>query len=278
MKKKIVPLLFAIVSSLLLQPLAVQADSDAISFEGFTAVENDACAITLTDIDSDNIWGYTINAVMENKSADKTYMFAVETASINGVQADPFFATEISPGKKANESISFSDMEEYGITDFTDIELVFHVYDSEDWMADDVARETVHVYPYGEENAVRFIREPADTDRVLINNDIASVIVTDIEEDAIWGYTLNLFLENKTSANIMVSVEEASVNGFMLDPFFASEVTSGKCEFTSMSWSDSSLEENGITNVEEIELLLHIYDADDWMADDYVNERVVINP
>ena len=279
MKKKFALLLPGIAASLLFQAVPVSAGSGGdISFEGLTAVDNEACAITITDIDSDNMWGYTLNALMENRSADTTYMFSVESASINGVQADPLFADEIAPGKKANEEISFPDLEDYGITDFTDIELVFRVYDSNNWMADDVARETVHVYPYGEENAIRFVREPQDTDRVLVENDIASVIITDIEEDDIWGYTLNLFIENKTAADIMVSVDEASVNGFMIDPFFATQVNAGKCEFTSVSWSDSSLEENGITDVQEIELLLRAYDYEDWTAGDYINERFVINP
>lgn len=279
MKKNLAPLLFAIVPTLLFQPVTVSAKSDSdISFEEFVAVDNDVCTITITDIDPDDIWGYTINALMENKSADKTFMFSVETASINGVQVDPFFADEIAPGKKANESISFSDMEEYGIGDYTDIELNFRVYDTNDWMADDAARETVHVYPYGEENAVQYVRETRDTDRVLIDNDITSVIVTDIDEDDLWGYTLNLFINNKTATDIMVGVEEASINGFMIDPFYATGVSAGKCKFSSISWSDTALEENGVSEVQEIELILRVYDYENWTADDYVNERIVINP
>ncbi len=279
MKIQVTPLLFAIVPALLFLPVTVTAASDtAVTFEEFAAVDNEACSIIITDIDPDNMWGYTVNALMENKSADKTYMFSVETACVNGVQADPFFADEIAPGKKANESICFPDLEEYGITDYTDIELNFRVYDTNDWMADDAAEETVHVYPYGEENAVQYVREARDTDRVLADNDAASVIVTDIRKDALWGYTLDLFINNKTATDIMVIVEEASVNGFMIDPFFAANVNAGKCEFSSISWSDSALEENGITDVQEIELVLRVYDYEDWMAEDYINERIVINP
>lgn len=35
-------------------------------------------------------------------------MFSVESASINGVQCDPMFASEVAAGKKANEEINFS--------------------------------------------------------------------------------------------------------------------------------------------------------------------------
>lgn len=45
-----------------------------------------------------------------------------------------------------------------------------------------------------------------------------------------------------------------------------------------MSWSDSTLEENGITNVETIEFKLRAYDADDWSASDLVNEVITLNP
>ena len=37
-----------------------------------------------------------LKAQLENKSTEKTYMFSVESASINGVQCDPMFASALS--------------------------------------------------------------------------------------------------------------------------------------------------------------------------------------
>lgn len=261
---------------------AVQAPDGGkeLAFEGITVVDNDECLIQITGIDPDNMWGYAMKATLENKSAEKTYMFSVTTASINGVECDPFFATEVAPGKKSNHEISFptSTLEENGLSSFTDIELSFRVYDSDDWMADNVAEETVHIYPYGEENAEVFVRQPQSGDNIIVDNEYVSVIVTGYEDDAIWGYTANLFLLNKTEQNIIVSVDKASVNGYMADPFFAKSVPAGKCAFTSMSWSNSTLEENGIAAIEEIEFTLRVHDNDNWMADDFVNEIVVLHP
>ena len=226
------------------------------------------------------MWGYTLKAQLENKSTEKTYMFSVESASINGVQCDPMFASEVAAGKKANEEINFSTdtIEENGIVEYTDIELTFKVYDSNDWSADPVGKETIHVYPYGEENAVAFVREAQATDNVIIDNDYVTVIVTGYEDDEIWGYTANLFLLNKTDKTVMFSVDDASVNGFMADPFYATSVSAGKCAFSSMAWSDTTLEENGITEVEEIEVLFRAYDADDFMGEDFANEVITLNP
>lgn len=250
-----------------------------VSFEEITVVDNEQCAIKITEIDKGNIWGYTLKTYLENKSADKTYMYSVTSAAINGVQTDPLFATEVAAGKKSNSDISFSsDWKQYGITDFTDIELSFKVYDSDDWMADAVFEGTVHVYPYGEENCSAFVREAKDTDTVIVDNENATVIVTDYDPTSIWGYTANLYLVNKTDKELMFSVDDASVNGFMADPFWATSVGGNKVAFSSLSWSSSDLERNGITSVEEIEIKLKIYDANDWSASAVFENTVTLKP
>lgn len=255
-------------------------DNKTLAFEGITVVDNDECLIQITEIDPDNMWGYTLKANLENKSTEKTYMFSVTTAYINGVKCEPLFASEVAPGKKANDEISFTTptLEKNGLSNFTDIELSFRVYDSDDWTASNVAEETVHIYPYGEENTEAFVRHPQSGDEILVDNEYASIVVTGYEEDPIWGYTVNLFLLNKSDKDIMVSVGDASVNGYMADPLYAESVSAGKCAFSSMSWSKTTLEENGITAVEEIEFTLRVYDNDNWMAGDFVNEVILLNP
>lgn len=253
---------------------------EKISLEEITVIDNEQCLVKITGIDPDGMWGYSLNAYFENRSADQTYMFAVDSAAVNGVQTDPFFAAEVAAGKKSNEVISFSDstLSENGIDSFSDIELSFRVYDSEDWSADDVVTETVHVYPYGEENATLFVREPQDSDTVIVDNDDCTVIVTGYMEDEIWGYTMNLYLVNKTDRNLMFSVDNASVNGFMSDPFWATSVIPGKVQFARMAWSNDELAANDITVVEELEMEFSISDADDWSADDLFHETITLNP
>lgn len=255
-------------------------NKNELSFTEVVAVDNAECLIKITEIDPDNMWGFTLKAQLENKSDDKTYMFSVESASINGVQCDPFFASEVTAGKKSNEEIIFmsDELEENGVGDYTDIELTFRVYDSNDWTADEVARETIHIYPYGEDKAVKFVRETQVSDNVIIDNEYVTVIVTGYEDDEIWGYTVNLFLLNKTDKNVMFSVDDASVNGYMADPFYATSVSADKCAFSSMSWSDTTLEENNITNIEEIEFKFRAYNEDDWTSDDFANENITLNP
>lgn len=245
-----------------------------------TVVDNEECTIQITGV-ADDVWGYTVKAYLENKSADKTYMFSVTGASINGVQTDPFFASEVAPGKKANVEILFSDIKEElpDLDAYTDIMLMFRVYDSNDWSAEPVAEPSVRLYPLGQENAVKYAREPQDTDRVLCDTDAIKVTVIGVDPDNTWGYALKLCVENKTEdKTIMVSADQVSVNGFMLDPFFATEVLPGCCKFDTMSWSSDSFAENGITEVTDVEMELCCYDSNNWDGNDLVNEVVRFQP
>ncbi len=255
-------------------------NKNEITFTELVAIDNADCLIKITGIDPDNMWGYTIKALLENKSSDKTYMFSVESAAINGVQCDPFFASEVAAGKKANESITFmnTELKDNDIGDYTDIELTFRVYDSDDWSAEDVTNKTIHIYPYGEGKAAKFERESASSDKVLLDNDNVTVIVTGYEEDEIFGYNVNLFLVNKTSKNLMFTIEDASINGFMIDPLYATSILAGKCAFSNISWFKTSLTENNITEIETIEFVLRAYDEDNLFGDDLVNETVTLNP
>ena len=68
------------------------------------------------------------------------------------------------------------------------------------------------------------------------------------------------------------------MNGYMLDPFYAESVSAGKCSFSSMSWSNTTLEENKITSVEEIEFKFQAYDEDNLLGGYFVNEKITLKP
>ena len=249
-------------------------------FEPFTPIDNDECSVTVKSLDPDSIWGYAVKIGLENKSSDKSYNFSVASASINGVECDPFFYEGVAAGKKSNTEISFStsDLEENGITEFTDIEITLRVYDSEDWAADDIAKETFHIYPLGKDKATVFKRESASTDEVLVDNDYVTVIITEKTDDDFWGYTLKMYIVNKTDVEITVSADDVSINGYMADPYFAKSVSPGKSAFTSMYWSDSTFEDNEITEVENIEFKLRVYDFYSWDEDDFFNGTITVTP
>lgn len=259
---------------------ATQPTAKPAEFEEILVIDNDYCTVRITGLDPENMWGYTLEVNLENKTEDKTLMFTVDETAVNHVQTEALFAEEVAAGKKSNSSlvIMADELVENGVGDFTDIALTFRVYDSNDWMADDFAMETVHVYPFGQDRATAFSRDPQPTDQILADNEAVTVILTGCGHDGFWGYEARLFIVNKTDTTIMVSADEASVNGYMADPFYADSVGAGNCAFSSITWMDSVLEENGITDIENIEFVLRVYDENDWTADDFFCEKITIEP
>lgn len=113
---------------------------------------------------------------------------------------------------------------------------------------------------------------------VLVDNQEVTFKITNVTNDPIWGYTLKVFMENKTDLDLMFTVENVSINGYMCDPFWATSVSAGKKANQSISWLESTLKENGIEAVEEITFTLRAYDNNDWLAEDVFSETFTVNP
>lgn len=244
-------------------------------------IDNDECSIKVLSIDPYSSWGYTVKVQLENKSSDKTYMFSIGDTSINGVMCSTIFATEVSPEKQAIKEITFSTstLNKYGVIDFTDIEIAFRVFDSDDWSADDVVDETINIYPYGEENATKFVRESQPGDIVLIDNSYITVTAIKTGYASLGGYEINLYIVNKTTdTDISITTEDESINGVIIDPFFSTSVPAGKCKFVTMSWSSTALKNNCIEDCTDIEMNIRVYDSNNWIAEDFVNQTIHIYP
>lgn len=258
------------------KPTNDKSDADV---NEFVAVDNDECSIILTDMYYDDIWGLTFNAELENKSSDKQYTFSVDYASVNGVMCDPMFYADVDAGTKVSEEISVwvDDFDDNCGQDYTDIALTFSVYDSNDYVSDSIVYETVHIYPYGENKAVKFVRESESTDNVIVDDEYVTVIVTGYEVDDYYGYTVNLFFLNKSDKDLSISANDVFVNGIDTSPLCIESVLAGNCAFGTMVWM-GELEEEGITDVEEIEFTVTAYDINNWFDGELVNQPVVLNP
>ena len=239
--------------------------------------DTDSVYVKITGMEQ-NADSFEMKLYLENKSGANA-MFTLNRVVVNGYVTDPFWACEVSPGKKANSVVDFYDLTDDGITgDVNAVEFVLRVYNNDDWMADDLFNERIVVYPMGEENAVVQERESVDSDIVITDSDNISIVVTGFGVDDLWGYTASVYLVNRTDVTLIFAAEDVSVNGFMVDPFWATEVPPHAREYSKIHWSFSSFEENNIENVDEIEMKFRVYDSDDWMADAIYDEVSIIKP
>ena len=205
-------------------------------------VDDENCTFTITKAEDDKIWGFTLKVFCENKTEDKTLMFAIGNASVNGYMVDPAWAEEVAPGKKSNGEVTFSSsaFEDIGITAADEVIFSLRVYDSENWGDDAFVDDTFTIYPTGltADEVTYPDRRTTSTEQVVVDNDDVTFVILDSEVDDIWGYTLHCFIE----------------------------------------FSEEEFEKNEIAAVEEIEYTLRAYDSNDWMDDAVYEETLTYTP
>ena len=249
-------------------------------FEQTGSLNNDKCSLSIIGIEPENLLGYTIKVNLENKSQDTSYQFTIESAAINGIQCNPGFIQEVSAGQNIDVDISFPTivLEENGIHDFTDFQMIFRVIDSQNAKEQIIAREMFHVYPKGKNNKTKYIRQPNSQDKVIIDNDMVQLIVLGYRMDDLWGYTVDMFLVNKSGQDATFSIHDAVVNGAVIDPGYAISMPADTCAFTSVSWPEEILLQNNITDVKNIELLFSGYDSNDIKEGNFIDQKITLTP
>ena len=250
------------------------AAEPAVELEPAVIVDNEYVTFTIEGLEKDPIWGYELKLFLENKT-DRELMFAFDETSVNGYMCDSFWAESVTAGMKSKTEAHFSEdaLEKIGISKPSYFEFELRVYDANDWMADNIIDE---YYSYGVAKDISTIS--TDKMQLLFENDACAIYVVGYGHDSLWGYTMTLYLENRSDNNLMFSADGVAVNGFMCDPFWVKSVAAGKKAVTDVSWSDDKFEENGIDNVEVITFPIRVYDSDNWLADDVVNQTFTINP
>lgn len=259
-------------------------DNSDITFEKQVLVDNDECSIAVKSIDPDGTWGYTLNMEVENKSSDKTYRFTKTDTYVNGVYLSAIWTERVDAGKKSVSELYFDNdaLEILGIETVTDIQMTVYAYDTDGYSSDRVAEATVHIYPYGEENATVYVRETLETDQVLMDNEYVSVIVTGFETEYDGDYTVNLYLVNKTDEELVYSLDDISIENYIVETSRGIRLNAGKQCNSSFNIDHENLEDIDITDpekeIEEIELLLEIYSSERGYSEPLVSETVTICP
>ncbi len=106
-----------------------------IDDSGYVAVDDGNVKIVIKKIeDEESIWGSEVLVYLENNT-DKDLTFQCEDVSVNGFAIDPFFSSDVPAGKKAFDTITFSDtdLEDNDIEDITDMELRFEMINWANW-------------------------------------------------------------------------------------------------------------------------------------------------
>lgn len=224
-------------------------------------VEQDGIKVTAKELVKDSFLGYGLKLLIENNSS-KNLGVGCDALIVNDYMVNELFSASVAAGKKSNETmyILSSELEKAGINNIGQIETYFHIYDEDTYM-------TVSNAPC----ALIRTSSADETDTVL--NDDGSELYSEngirivgkhLGDNSVFGKQILLFIKNDSGRNVGISCDNMSVNGFMVTPFFSRTVYNGKMAIGDITLLSSELEENGITEIEEVELSFHIYDADSF--------------
>ena len=278
MKRNILPLLLAAVLCLSAcgaqTPPASNAPTQDESFTEVGLLTHELYGVTLTALEPDGLLGYTLRLRLENRS-QQDCVFTLDGLSLDGLQVTAFLRVSVPAGLSAVEDVSIiEDPAALGVPSPTDIALALRVSDAAGGVL--MPRTVVHYDPRGEANAAHFVREALDTDTVAVDTDAFTLIVTGYRRDRVRGYTAEIYLVNKTAAEITVGISDSTVNGHAIDPYYAITVMAGASFFDEISWNVADMDAAGIVTVARLDFLLSV---DEFCGStQYLEQFVTLTP
>lgn len=215
--------------------------------------------ITATGLEQDGTFGPGLKLLIENNSEEAVTVQA-RNVSVNGYMVDASLSVDVPAGKKANDSLTLlaSSLQKCGIETIADMEFYFHLIGANlsTFLDSDVVKVTTaaaDTYQYGFDDS---------GEELYSGNGVRMVSKGFSEDDSIFGPGLMLFVENTTDQAITVQARDVSVNGYMVDAIFSEDISAGKRTVTAITVMDSSLEENKINEIREMEFYFHVVKTD----------------
>ena len=234
------------------------ASQDIPTIEQTVVYDDKGVVITAKEYTRDDFWNSDgIKFLIENNT-EQNITVSTKAVIVNGYMIYDLFVASVAAGKKTNETmtLSTSELNAAGISLVGEVEIYFHIYDSDTW--DTIVNPdcvTIRTSKYDSMDT-----EADDSGNVLYDADGIKIVGKYVNEDSFWGKSIVLYIENNTEKNFTVNVDDLSVNGFTIDEFFSSEVYAGKKAIDEITLMSSDLEENDIKEIEEVSLKFKVTD------------------
>lgn len=235
--------------------------TSGFSIDEQVLVEQQGVKITAVEYVYDSIWGDGIKLLLENNTS-QNLTFSCEALIVNDFMISDLFVQSVASGKSAYETmyLSNSQLRQAGIDNVGKIEIYFRVYDSDTWdnlfTSDCVTLETSDYANMDTTTDIQGLE--------IYNKDGITIKAQYVDENSFWGKAILLYAENNSSRNITISAENLSINGFMMLDLYSDTIYAGKKSFNDVTLLSSELEENNITEINDVEISFRIYDPDTY--------------
>ncbi len=238
------------------------AAMESVAIDQAVLFDQEGIRITAKNLETDGWSGPELKMLFENNT-NRRVTVQCRNASVNGYMIDTIMSCDLAAGKKANDSLIFvkSSLAQAGIDTIANMEFSFHIFDSDTWdtiidsemISIDTPAAAEYEYTFDNsgnsvynENGLEFVVKGLNTDSSL------------------FGPSIVVFLRNSTGLDLTVQVRDVSVNGFMVNSIFSCDLMNGKCAIDTITLMSSDLEENCISEINEVELYFHVFTMAGW--------------
>jgi hypothetical protein len=234
-----------------------------VTLEEQVIFDKDGIKVTVKGLSGDDFFGPAVKVLVENGS-DQNITVQTRNCSVNGLMMDPMFSCDVAAGKKANDTIAFMDsqLETAQISTIASIEFYLNIFDSDSW--EDITRSDIITLNTSAADHVQTYNDSGFT--VCDENGIKIVVQKLNSDDSFWGSDVYVYAENNTDANITIQARDVSIDGFMVAPMFSCDIAAGKKAYDTITFLQSDLEDNDITDIKELELRFTVFNSDTWGA------------
>lgn len=208
-----------------------------------------------------------LTVLIENDS-DRHISIQGWKCSVNGYMLYTSLTTDLAAGEKATKGLTFemSGLKECGIENIATIEFYLLIYDYETFdpiVIDEAIKIDTSI-------ADGYVQKYDDSGEVLVESNGVKIISKGMAaDDPLWGPGVNFYIESNYDNAIAVTAVDISVNGVAVDGEMYLNIVSGKRGIATLRFG-SSLEENGITKIDDVKLKFQIieeldtiYESDD---------------
>ena len=155
------------------------------TIESTVLVDQDGIVITAQELVEDSIWGTGIKLLIENNSSENQIIQCDYAVVNNFMMTSLLFSADVAAGKKANETLYFSDtvMEGANISTITDMSFVFYSMSPNTYQRG-FTTEEVSIST----SASGSYEQPIpDEGKELYNQNGIRIVGSYVEEDTFWG-------------------------------------------------------------------------------------------
>ena len=190
-----------------------KVDTLTPTIEEAVIFEDKGIKITAKEYYTDSFWGDGIKFLIENDT-DKNITVGTNAVIVNNYMISDLFVAEVAAGKKSNETLNLmsSQLKAAGIETIGQIEVDFHIYDSDTWgdiVNTDVVTIKTSLYD-------KMDTTVDDAGQLLYEEGGVKIVGKFVNESDFWGTAVMLYVENKSGRNVTIQADNLSVNGFTM--------------------------------------------------------------